>query len=853
LARILNSQPFRKAPSLSRLLTHIVEHSFDAPDHPLNEYSLGVDVFHRGSSFDPATDTIVRVQARRLRSKLENYYAAAGQEDPIRIELPKGQYAAVPRAVDSNGDASAPGPPSRLPVPCTTLIGRDEETAEILRLLGDHTVRLLTLTGAGGSGKTRLAFRAAADCESRFEGGIYLAELASVSDPGTVASTIAHTIGLRHTGGRPLAEALPLYLRDAVHAPTLLLLDNFEQVLGAAPLLPSLLANCPLLKILVTSREVLRVSGEREYPVPPLAAPNPNELPPFDQLSRNPALELFVQRALAVNPAFALTPDNAPVIARICSRLDGLPLAIELAAARAKVLSPEALFARLENSLDLLTSGPRDVPARQQTLRGTIDWSHELLGPAERKLFRRLAVFSGGCTLESAEAVCNPRRDLEMTVLDGISSLLDKSLLQRKAQGNREIRFVMLETVRSYAREQLSKSGEEEHTRRALAAYSIVLAEEGAAQISEEARSEWLAIWGAEHDNLRAALDWLIEIDSGKWALRLATALFPFWERREHLAEGRERLEAVLNLKSAASTTPERARAAWYAGALADKQGDTLNSARIHRESLEVYRALGDRKGVAAQLQNIGHELYRAGDMAAARPVFEESLAVCKELGDRYAIARALSNYAEFAKADGQYGLARSLLQEALSLFRELENESGIGWALNHLGDVAFDEEDWAKADRDYNEGLEVFRKAGDQWGMARTFLDLGRLRSEQKRQIEARELLEQGLRAFLELRHQRGIAGVLEGLACVSVRQGDPDRALTLSGAAEGLRRRVGAPQRPSDRAKFDRILGLAWGNGDPAIAKASWTEGLRMPLEHAIRYALERPPATRSSSARN
>ena len=513
LMRILRSHIFMKAPSLSRFLSYIVERSLTENAQPLNEYSLGVDVFQRGDSFDPTVDTIVRVQARRLRSKLQQYYASEGQADPIVVDVPKGQYSAIFRQVAAESHSTTPCLVSSKtlsrteesptawpwslpwPLPCSSFVGRDKEIAEVKQLLRSEHVRLVTVTGAGGSGKTRLALHAAADLGDEFPGGIYLVGLASITDPRTVASTIGQTLGLRHTGGSPVAEALQVYLGVSIHRPTLLLLDNFEQVAAAAPLLTAMLASCPPLKIFVTSRSALRVTGEHEYPVQPLPPPDPRQLMPLEELSRNPAICLFLQRARAVNSEFSLREDNAQAVAEICARLDGLPLAIELAAARLKVLTPAAMLARFGNSLDLLTCGQRDLPARQQTLRRTIDWSHGLLTAAEQTLFRRLAVFPAGCTLESAEAVCNTRRNLGMTVLEGISSLVDKNLLQRKEQESGEMRFPMLQTIREYALEQLTASGEAEFARRAHAAYCIVLAEEGAAQIKEEDRASWLTLW----------------------------------------------------------------------------------------------------------------------------------------------------------------------------------------------------------------------------------------------------------------------------------------------------------------------------------------------------------------------
>jgi tetratricopeptide (TPR) repeat protein len=548
-----------------------------------------------------------------------------------------------------------------------------------------------------------------------------------------------------------------------------------------------------------------------------------------------------------VDTSFDLREENVRAVAVISARLDGLPLAIELAATRVKVLPPAAMLARLGSSLDLLTSGPRDLPARQQTLRATIDWSHSLLSTGEQTLFRRLAVFPGGCTLESAEAVCNTRRDLELTVLDGISSLVDRNLLYRSEHETNEARFIMLQTIREYALEKLAASAEEQFTRRAHAAYGIVLAEQGAAQMTEEDRANWLPFWDAEYSNLRESLDWLIETGQELWALRLGTALFAYWQRREYLVEGRERLEKVLNLGTSNLPRSERARAAWYAAIFADQQGDFTTSARLHRQSLEVYRRLGDQRGIAAQLGYVGVQLKRAGNTAAARPYYEQSLAECRQVGDPAAIAGVLSNYAEFVAADGEYALARCLLEEALSIFRKLKDRSGIGWSLNHLGDVAFDERSFAEASRFYHEAYDVFQSIGDRWGMARSHADLGRLASEQNDQGGACSLFELALNEFVDLGHTRGVAIVLEGLARVAVREGDIDRALTLCAAAEGIRQRMGAPRRPAEQATIDHDLKPAWRRNDPAIASAIWAEGLRMQIDEATRYALTRKPLHR------
>ena len=559
---------------------------------------------------------------------MKEYYDTEGQADPIVIQLPKGHYvvtfgSASPRELGStlhlvqsleahrdriDGapiEAASPRPPS-LPALRTPLIGREQELAALRKLLISGSARLITLTGAGGSGKTRLGLQAASEVRDEFPGGVYFVALASITDPTTVASTVAQVLGIRHTGGKPLDEALQDHLRLLVHAPTLLLLDNFEHLLAAAPLVGELLEACAPLKVLVTSRAVLHVYGEYEYPVPPLPLPEPEQLSSLEALAGNPAVTLFVERAAAAKPEFALTEENAAVVAQICCRVDGLPLAIELAAARIRMLAPAQVLARLESRLEVLTCGAVDMPARQQTLRRTIDWSHDLLSPAEQKLFRRLSVFVGGCTLEGAEAVCNTRRDLEIDVLEGMALLVDKSLMQQIELRGREARFAMLETIREYGLERLAASGEVEATRQAHAAYFLVVAEDGNLPLTMPERTNWLELCDAEHDNLRAALDWLIASDNSEWAMRLALALYWFWEPREHFVEGRDRLEAILRMKGAQARTKAWAKAAGHAGGLASVQGDYEGALRMHREALDIYCELGDQIGIGKQFSSVG-------------------------------------------------------------------------------------------------------------------------------------------------------------------------------------------------------------------------------------------------------
>ena len=734
-----------------------------------------------------------------------------------------------------------------LPVSRTRFVGREKEVAAAKELLQRQDVRLVTVTGPGGIGKTRLAVEVASGLIERFPGGIHFVPLSPLSDPDLIASVIVQTLGIREAGGQSPLEILKENLQDSLREPRLLLLDNFEHLVQAAPTVAELLVMGPNLKILVTSRAALHVYGEHEFPVPPLALPDPRSMPSVEVLSQYPAVALFVQRAVAAKPDFELNRENAPAVTEICARLDGLPLAIELAAARVKVLSPSSMLTRLASRLQLLTGGARDLPLRQQTLRAAMDWSYDLLNAAEQKLFRRLSVFVGGCNLEGVEAVCDTKGDLDLDLLDGMASMVDKSLVQQVEQAKGESRFVMLETVREYALEKLEVSGEEALTKRAHAAYCLVLAEEATEQSGAEG-AEWLERFAFEHDNFRAGLEWLTDTGDAEWGLRLGAALFHFWETRDYLTEGRARLDKLLKLAGAAAATKVRARALFAAGVLAGGQRDYASADALVGESLDITRQLHDKQGVAVSLNALAVLAKGRGDVAVAHSLLEESLAGWRELGDLKAVARSLSNLANVVTLQGDYARARSLYAECLSIFQGLGDRTGVAWSLNHQGDVARDQGDTLAARTLYERSLAIFRELGDSWGIAGALADLGTLAREQQNCPEAHTLYRESLRVFQKLDHKRGIARLLECFACLAAAQFRAERSLRLAGAAAALRQNIGAPLTPAEQRKLDAILDPARKALTNTACTTAWLEGWALPVEKAIEEVLvpeaESPP---------
>ena len=687
--------------------------------------------------------------------------------------------------------------PTNLPSQRTSFVGRDQEITEINELLG--RTRLLTLTGPGGTGKTRLALRVAGGSFDRFPDGVFLVDLSATTDPMLVLPEIAAVLRLRESPGGDPADTLFDHLRDKA---LLLVIDNFEQLLDATPVVTRILDAAPGVKVLATSRVPLRISGEQEYHVSPLPLPVLNHFDNPDRLTDYDSIRLFMERATSVRPDFRMTQENAAALAEICSRVDGLPLALELAASRVKVLSPEELAARLEKRLPILTSGARDLPGRQRTLRGTIQWSHDLLVAEERRLFARLAAFAGGWTIKAAEIICGPQLGLEM--VDGLTSLVDSSLVTRSNAADASIRFGMLETIREYAEESLTGSADEVGTRHRHAEFFCALAEEGEPHLIGKDRLRWFKVLEVEHDNLRAAMDWAEKTGEIATALRAATALWRFWQERGHLQEGRARLERLLALPGAKARNPIRAR------------------------------ALGALGGVA----------YWQNDYESMRPPYEEAVSIARELEEARLLAQALYDLAFVPFVlEGDFERSERLLQESLGV-AEPDDRVLVGQIWSALGFAAVVQTQRSLADRmePINNAIAIYRELGDGLMVAGNLITLAGLEYSVAHFDGARDHLREAAElTAAETESTIEFANLFFPLAVMACHDGRQQRAARLLGAWQMMKEQAEGNAPPVSHIAFgDPEVDARAVLGDEEFENA-WAEGYAATVEEAVALALE------------
>ncbi len=818
-----------------------------------------VSDLERGISRAPHTDTV---------QLLARAFGLTGQERDTFLAV------AHPSPIPSVVSQTAPLELPPLPTALTSLIGREREEAGIVHLLQREDVRLLTLTGPAGVGKTRLALQVTRTLQQTFTDGAALIPLSTIREARLVIPTLAHTVGLRDSGSQHVLQTLMAALREK-HL--LLVLDNFEQVLGAATQVAELLAACPLLKVLVTSRAILRVRGEQEFMVSPLTLPDLAHLPPLSDLERYDAVALFLQRARAIKPDFHFTAAQAAPIAEICVRLDGLPLAIELAVARLKLLPPDALLARLAGSagptsLQVLIGGAHDLPERQQTLRSAIGWSYELLSVADQRLFRCLCGFVGGASLEAVAALEQSPNAPEMQILERLESLLDKSLVQQVSTG--EPRFGLLETIREYGIEQLVATGEEVEMRARHADYFLTMVERAAQEFLGVGQAQASARISLEYDNVRAALQWGLAHTQIERGLQIVGALWRFWYGQGYLSEGREWLGAFLARAEADSTVSKltQARALYGAGILAAEQGDYVRAGALAEQcallaqevdektvsaralnlrgniakyqgdfgqatlnfeaGLALFREIDEKNGIATMLNNLATIAQERGQYTQATKLQAESLALKRAQQDQRGVAVALMNLADMARDQGDLSQALAFGGESLALFQQLDDKKGMAFALNNLSEAALLQGEYGRASAWGKESLALSQKMGDQWTLAVALHNAGALAWARGDTQEARDAYQESLQFYQRERSQLGVVECLEGLAETFV-QTDPERTARLYGLTTAWRTLTGVPLPPADGAAHDKVIAsISASLGEASFAQAT-AAGQATPLE--------------------
>lgn len=756
------------------------------------------------------------------------------------LDLGTATHTHAPEADALQPIAEAKPTPHNLPIQLTSFIGREKEITEIKRFLtkSEGSVRLLTLTGPGGCGKTRLAMQAASGLLDDFREGVWLIEFAPLADPALVPQTVAAVLGLKEQLGRPIQSTLIGHLRGKK---ILLILDNCEHLIQAsAQFADALLRACPNVYILSTSREMLGIAGERALVVPSLSMPDAREAASLELLSQYEAVRLFAQRATTVMPEFILTQENASAIALICQRLDGIPLALELAAARIKVLRVEQIAARLTDMFRLLTGGTRTALPRQQTLQAALDWSYDLLSETERHVFNRLSVFAGGWTLEAAEAVCADEGIESTEILDVLIQLVNKSLVLAERSQGEETRYQLLEIVRQYALGKLTASGANA-IRRRHAMYYVALAEARVEAFNSVSLQTWHNRMETEYDNMRAALAWSYSTkEGGELGLRLAGALGWFWTSHgQYWSEGRNWLEGALSHADVEQLDNKQLQAQILQklGSLSVVQGDYAAGQVYFADSLKLFRAIGDVSASAYLLERMGWLARERGDFATARLLLEECLAIVRKLGDIGSIVRALNTLGEVLVMQEDIEGAARLLEESLSLSRELGEINSIGWALNHMGHVAQIQGEYERAIALHEESLSLFLLRGPYWvGIPQAHQALGETTLAQGNAALAANHLAEALELFRDMGDRMGISWCIAGLAGVAAVNEEPERAAWLWGAAEALRQSIGSRTAPAARATHERLQAEVCKQLGEAMFNTKWAEGQAVSLEQVI-----------------
>ena len=847
-----------------------------------------------------ATVTLHKIEAderrpsEQIAAKLAEHLNLAPHErltfiKVARAELGVHRLALPEQTADRPALAGGAPPRTQVPIPPTPLIGRAQDVAAVRELLLRSGVRLVSLTGAPGIGKTRLAMQIATELHDVFADGVFFIPLAPICDPDLVLATIAQALEIGEVPGQPLLERLQTALREK-HM--LLVLDNVEQVLKVAPQLGELLAAAPRLTLLVTSRVALRLSGEQRFTVPPLALPPSTLLNDgggpggeWELLTQYPAVALFVQRAQAALPTFVLTATNTRAIATICRRLDGLPLAIELAAVRCALFAPSELLAQLDQRLALLTTGAVDLPTRQQTLRRAIDWSYELLDAGEQTLFRRLGVFVGGCTLEAARSVCDTMEDLGIDVLEGVTALLDNSLLQRGEGADGQSRFTMLETLREYALDRLEASGEAEVVRHCHAEFFVEFAERVEPGMNGAERRVWFTRFDAEQENFRAALGWALATGNAELGLRLVGALGEYWYWWSLTwNEGWSWISQFLALPMACHFPHARATALRVAIHLLNYLGESAQANHVADESLSLFRELGDKPGTAWILADKGLRAWNRADYAEAVLLLDESITLFREIGDlrgltwsltwRAATACDLGQFEEaeivfeasvtVAQTDGDAAMlanayrlrgdlaymtgnherAATLHRQAMVHFREARDPDGTSLSRASLACIALAQGDLEGAAAQFEASEAWFREAQQMNGLCRILHHLGYVRHLQGDDRAANAPLREALTLQQQQQRKLLLTESLERSAWIAADMHQPQRAARLFGAAEAARERIGAPLPPGDRPMYDRHLAQARADLDETAFDAAWVEGRALSLDQMVAEALSLAP---------